>query len=142
MKPTHRTAVPLAAGLFVLAAFAATATPATAQVEARAAAGKAVLTNLDHGRTVSVATGDTVEVKLIAYRDGHVTWKWTAPDTDTPDVLRKTAGSTLPNGDARADLHADGVGTATVNATRSCVPDPGYACPAVVLPWKVTVEVK
>ncbi|ARX85915.1 hypothetical protein SMD44_05384 [Streptomyces alboflavus] len=142
MKPTHRTAVPLAAGLFVLAAFAATATPATAQVEARAAAGKAVLTNLDHGRTVSVATGDTVEVRLTAYRDGHVTWKWTAPDTDTPDVLRKTAGSTLPNGDARADLHADGVGTATVSATRSCVPDPGYACPAVVLPWKVTVEVK
>lgn len=141
MKSSTYLAVPLAAGL-ALAAFAVTAVPATAQAEARAAARKAVLTNLDNGRTVTVATGDTVEVKLTAYREGHVTWKWTAPDTDTPAVLRKTAGSTLPNGDARADLSADAVGTATLNAGRSCVPDPGYACPAVILPWKVTVEVK
>lgn len=141
MKSSTYRAVPLAAAL-TLAACAVAAVPATAQTEARAAARKAVLTNLDNGRTVTVATGDTVEVKLTAYREGHVTWTWSVPDTDNPAVLRKTAGSTLPNGGARADLQADAVGTATVTAGRTCVPDPGYACPAVVLPWKATVEVK
>ncbi|MBJ3808420.1 hypothetical protein [Streptomyces flavofungini] len=140
MKSSTYRAVPLAAGL-ALAAFAVAAVPATAQAEARAAR-KAVLTNADDGRTVTVAPGDTVEVKLTSVREGHVRWTWSVPDTDNAAVLRKTAGSPLPDGGARADLSADSVGTATVNAGASCVPDPGYACPAVIRQWKVTVEVK
>ncbi|MFD0415349.1 hypothetical protein [Streptomyces sp. NPDC127108] len=141
MKSSTYRAVPLAAGL-ALAAFAVAVVPATAQAEARAAAGRAVLTNADDGRTVTVATGDTVEVRLAPVREGHVRWTWSVPDSDTPDVLRKTGGSTMPDGGARANLSADGVGTATVTAGGSCVPDPGYACPAVIRSWKVTVAVQ
>ncbi|MFI6406072.1 hypothetical protein [Streptomyces sp. NPDC050548] len=128
-----------AAGL----AFAAVTASATARAVADVRlAQRVVLTNVDADRTVTANAGDDIEVRLTGYRKGGLTYVWSVPAADDSPVLTSTGGTTTPSGGATAVLHADHTGVATVSAQRRCVPDPGRACPQVVTPWKVTVEVK
>ncbi|MEV4926591.1 hypothetical protein [Streptomyces roseoverticillatus] len=135
MKTSKFCAVPLAAALVIAMV------TATAQAAAPAAT-LVVLTNADRGRTVTTAVGDDVEVRLTGYRERGLTWSWSLPQADSPDVLKRTAGTVTPAGDARAVFHAQHLGTGKLTATRKCRPDPGKVCPLVVMPWKVTVDVK
>jgi hypothetical protein len=105
-------------------------------------AGRAVLTNADSGRTVAVGVGGDIEVRLTHYRDRAVTYVWDAPETGDRVVLRRTSDTTTPSGNATAVFHATAGGVATISAQLRCVPDLGSVCPLIVVPWKVTIEVK
>ncbi|MGX9883070.1 hypothetical protein [Streptomyces sp. NPDC002276] len=128
-----------AAGLALAAVSASATAPAAADVRL---AQRVVLTNMDDGRAVTASAGDDIEVRLTGYREGGLTYAWSVPTAADSTVLRSTGGTTTPSGGATTVLHADRTGVAAVSAQRRCVPAPGRACPQVVVPWRVTVEVK
>ncbi|MFI8928855.1 hypothetical protein ACIG3E_14410 [Streptomyces sp. NPDC053474] len=135
MKTSKYAAVPLAVGLALAAASPAAASPA-------AAATRVTLTNADDGRNVILDLGDDVEVRLSSYRANGLTYTWSIPVSSVPLVLRRTSGSTTPNGGAQAVFHAESPGVSTITAVRHCRADPGRTCPLVVVPWKITAEVR
>ncbi|MGH4034181.1 hypothetical protein ACQB60_35285 [Actinomycetota bacterium Odt1-20B] len=145
MKTSKYAAVPLAVGLALAAV--TVSVPAAAQTHPpsespASAATRVTLTNVDDGRNVILNTGDDVVVKLSSYRTNGLNYTWDVPASSVPLVLRRTAGSTTPDGGARAVFHAEGPGVSTITAVRHCRPDPGRTCPLVIVPWKVAVEVK
>ncbi|WP_190113008.1 hypothetical protein [Streptomyces cinnamoneus] len=143
MGTTRILTVPFALGL-ALTAVAVTG-PASASapaVPAPAPAGETVLTNKDHGRTVTVNSGDVVTVRLTGSRTPGATWVWSKPVTGDFWVLLPTGSSASPDGSVTADFRAGEAGTTTVGSSGRCVPDAGHVCAQVILPWKVTVVVK
>ncbi|MEV7025443.1 hypothetical protein [Kitasatospora sp. NPDC093558] len=136
-----------AVGLALAAALtAATTTGAAATApavpDARATSAVLYLTNADHGRTVAVSVGDVIEVHLSAVRTNGATWVWIdVPAASDPNVLNRVSGGVSVNGDTDAVFSATTAGTSDITAYSRCVPDPGYACPAVLVPWKATVNV-
>ncbi|MEU6052858.1 hypothetical protein ABZ829_20785 [Streptomyces xanthochromogenes] len=143
IETARRLAVPLAWSLG--AALVAAAGPAAARphlAPGHAAAKRVVLTNADDGRTVTPAVGDDVEVRLTGTRSPGATYTWSAPRSGGADTLRRTAGGVTPDGGAVAVFHVVGRGVATLTSERSCRPDPGRVCPLVVVPWKVTAQVR
>ncbi|MEU8966582.1 hypothetical protein AB0C89_33445 [Streptomyces sp. NPDC048491] len=143
-ESSKRLALPLAWGLGA-AALVAVAAPAAAQphlAPARAAAKRVVLTNADDGRSVVLVAGDDVEVRLTGARSQGLTHAWSVPQAKDADTLRRTVGGASPGGGAHAVFHAEKQGVTTLTAARSCRPDPGRVCPTVVVPWKVTAEVR
>lgn len=139
MKTSKYRAVPLAVGLAL--ATGAAAVPAAAQSHLPTAQ-RVVLTNADNGRSLVLAAGDDVDVRLTGFRSQGLNYTWSVPQSSAPDVLRRTAGGTTPTGSANGVLHAEHLGTTTITATRHCRPDPGRICPGAVLLWKVTAQVK
>ncbi|WP_329264444.1 hypothetical protein OG223_50795 [Streptomyces sp. NBC_01478] len=129
-----------AAGLVLVAVTASAA--AQGQPPHVRAAGRAVLTNTDNGRTVAAGVGGDIEVRLTHYRDRGVTYVWDAPETGDRAVLRRASDTTTPSGDATAVFRTAAGGVATVSAQLRCVPDLGSVCPLIVVPWKVTIEAK
>ncbi|GHB71771.1 hypothetical protein GCM10010347_47650 [Streptomyces cirratus] len=145
MKTSKCAVVPL--GLGVLLAAVTASVPAAAQSRPSSAgpaamATRVTLTNVDDGRNVVLNPGDDVEVRLTGYRSGGLNYSWDVPVAAVPLVLRRTAGGTTPSGGASAVFHAAGPGISTITAVRHCRPDPGRACPLVIVPWKVAAEVK
>jgi hypothetical protein len=139
-------AAPWGVGLALVAVMTSAAAPAAAQGQAshlqRAPqATRIVLTNADNGRSVAASSGDNIEVRLTGHRDHGLTYTWSIPISSDSTVLRRTAGGTTPTGGASAVFHAERRGTATISAVRHCHPDPGHACPLVIVPWKATVTV-
>ncbi|MEU3404993.1 hypothetical protein ABZ766_13760 [Streptomyces sp. NPDC006670] len=133
---------PWGVGAALVAVLACAAAPAAAHGQApHLRSGRVVLTNADDGRTVSVHTGDDIEVRLTGQRQNGLNYTWRVPQSSDPAVLHRTAGGTTPTGSATAVFHAEKDGTATITSAKSCRPDPGRTCPLVVTPWKVTVEV-
>ncbi|WP_274917542.1 hypothetical protein [Streptomyces sp. WZ-12] len=100
-----------------------------------------VLTGRDNGRTLTVRSGDAVEVRLTGERGSDTTFAWSVPASSTSAVLRRTAAGTTPTGGAAARFVATGQGTAALTARRTCHAAPGHVCPHVVLPWRSTVRV-
>lgn len=120
-------------------AFAAVAAVAglVALTAAPAFAGTITLTNGNNGQVTVVRPGDQISVTLKAIEDGGSTWKWSVPTSSNPLALRRTAGSSSPNGDVTATFSADEMGPSTITATRTCT----STCPLVVLPWLVTITI-
>lgn len=101
-----------------------------------------VLTNGDSGRTVDVAPGDVIEVRLTGARGANDTWAWSTPRSSSPTVLPQSVGTTSPDGDAEALFQATGQGTGRITAIRRCVPGPGAICPFLAVLWVVDVDVR
>ncbi|MYU55331.1 MULTISPECIES: hypothetical protein [Streptomyces] len=144
MKTATRLTASLALGMALAATTAAvpgdaTAAPHPHQIRA---ARSVTLTNADDGRTVTVARGDTVTVKLTGIRDQGVRWAWSEPAATAPGVLRRSRGGTSPDGGASAVFRAVGRGTSDVTAYRRCVAAPGHVCPRIVIRWRAAVVVK
>ncbi|MFG2452912.1 hypothetical protein ACGFSG_26395 [Streptomyces sp. NPDC048512] len=134
-----RGAAPLGVGLALVSLLASGAVPAAAHSQpASAMAGRVTLTNADNGRTVSVQTGDDIEVRLTGYRENGLTYSWGMPVSDSA-VIQRTAGAASPRGDVTARFHVDETGTASISAPNQCRPSGGVICP-VVGPWTVRVE--
>ncbi len=106
-----------------------------------AAASTVKLSNAENGRTVSLRRTDVVPVHLRAIRGAHEKWVWDVPRSSSPEVLSRTSGGTSPGGDAEATFRAVDNGSSDITAHRRCIADPGYACPHVIIPWKVTAAV-
>ncbi|MFJ9694404.1 hypothetical protein [Kitasatospora sp. NPDC101183] len=124
-----------------LALTAATVTTAAA-AEAPAISSTIYLTNADNNGTVAAAAGDVIQVDLSAVRETHASWLWVeVPTASVPGVLYRTAGATSPTGDAYATFTAVATGTSDITSYSVCRSDPGWSCPAVLLPWKATVNV-
>ncbi|MGW1077114.1 hypothetical protein [Streptomyces sp. NPDC002537] len=134
MKAVRYLVAPLAVGTALTVAFV----PVSAAVPKK----RITLTYADNGRKVEAHLGDDTEVRLTGYREHGLTYTWSVPAADGTAVLRRTAGAASPGGGASAVFHAEHRGTATITAQRRCHSDPGRLCPLVVVPWKVTVEVK
>ncbi|MFJ7157033.1 hypothetical protein ACIQUQ_19065 [Streptomyces sp. NPDC101118] len=130
------------AAAFALALVPLSLPAATHATTAAQSAQRLVLTNSDNGLSVSASPGDDVEIRLTGYTADGLTWTWSTPASSDSTVLRMTAGRTAPNGDASATFQAEGDGTATITAQGHCRADTDRACPLVITPWKVTVDVK
>ncbi len=113
----------------------------TAAPLASAATARVAVTNADNGRSVTVAVGDDITVRLTATKNQAQKRTWAVP-TSADAMMRRTSGSTAPNGDVSAVFHAERAGTTTLSSASSCRPDPGHACPELSMPWRVTVNVK
>ncbi|MFK0290180.1 hypothetical protein ACIQU6_06805 [Streptomyces sp. NPDC090442] len=100
-----------------------------------------VLTGRDNGRTLTVRSGDVVEVRLTGERGPGTTFAWSVPASSATAVLKRTAAGTTPTGGAAARFVATGQGTAALTAQRTCHASPGHVCPHVVLPWRATARV-
>ncbi|ARZ67957.1 hypothetical protein SMD11_2306 [Streptomyces albireticuli] len=144
MKTTTSLAVPLAVGLALTAAAVAPASAATApRTHQRSAApAEIVLGNQDHNRTVAVRSGDVIQVELKGSRSAGGVWAWDYPVSSDFQVLRHTGRGKDGNGNASGTFLAQDNGTAEINSTQQCYPAPDWFCPAVILPWKVTVVVR
>ncbi|MFC5722866.1 hypothetical protein ACFP1Z_22115 [Streptomyces gamaensis] len=100
------------------------------------------LSNDDNGHTVSVHSGDRIDVHLVAVRTDSEKWSWDVPAASSPEVLHRDEGHTTPDGDAVARFTATGDGTSSITAHRHCrVTRPGHLCSHLVRTWKVTVNV-
>jgi hypothetical protein len=113
----------------------------TAAPLASAAMARVVVTNADNGRSVTVAVGEDITVRLTATKAQGQNRTWAVP-TSANAMMHRTSGGTAPNGDASAVFHAERSGTTTLSSASSCRPDPGHACPELSAPWRVTVTVK
>jgi hypothetical protein len=113
----------------------------TAAPLASAATQRVTLTNTDNGRSVTVAAGDDIAVRLTATKTQGQKRTWAVPTSADP-VMHRTSGGTAPNGDVSAVFHAERSGTTTLSSASSCRPDPGHACPELSIPWRVSVTVK
>ncbi|MCA6091180.1 hypothetical protein LE181_03225 [Streptomyces sp. SCA3-4] len=146
MRTTRFPTVPFVLGLALTAVAvagpASASAPVSASAPATVPAGEVVLTNKDHGRTVTVNSGDVVTVRLAGIRVPGATWVWGNPVTGDFWVLLPTGSSASPDGGVTADFRAGEAGTTTVDTYSRCVPDGGRVCAQVIVPWKVTVVVK
>ncbi|WP_019930071.1 hypothetical protein [Nocardia sp. BMG111209] len=95
----------------------------------------------DDGRTIAAGPGDLVRVLLVGGRDEQGAWAWDTPVSADPAVLRQHGGRAPQAGTAESIFTAVGPGSGTLVSARSCVPEPGTACPDPV-PWQVTVVVR
>ena len=95
-----------------------------------------VLTAQDSGRTITVHTGDTVEVDLAAPGGGAT---WTEPYSTDGVVLQRTSGGTSKDGSAHAVFTATRTGTAQVQASR--VPACANATPRCLPPQRIDFQV-
>lgn len=145
MKTTTALAVPLAVGLALTAAAVgapASAAGAPSAHQRSAVPAELVLGNKDHNRTVVVRSGDVIQVELKGSRSAGGLWAWDPPASSDPRVLRPGISGTSGNGDAWGTFSTPEKGTADLDSTELCYPAPGWYCPAVILPWKVTVVVQ
>ncbi|MBB5117066.1 hypothetical protein AF335_24860 [Streptomyces eurocidicus] len=144
MKTTTSLAVPLAVGLALTAAAVAPASAATAPrtYQGSAAPAEVVLGNKDNYRTVAVRSGDMIRVELKGSRSAGSVWAWDFPASSDFAVLRPAGVGQSGNGDAWGDFRALDKGTAEINSTEQCYPEAGWLCPAVIIPWKVTIVVQ
>ncbi|GGX33378.1 hypothetical protein [Streptomyces noursei] len=109
-------------------------------VRATAAHG-VLLADADNGRTLTVHTGDVIEVRLTGERTGGTTYTWSAPAAGGTAVLRRTTAGVTPAGGTTGRFVAAGRGIATLTARRTCHASPGSLCAHHVLLWKATVTV-
>lgn len=141
-----RTSKSLAVGVVLMAAVAVLAPVSGSAFAApsvhRPAVMAITLSNEDNGRVLGAQAGDTFRVILKGSQGGGATWAWSVPKTDAAGVLNRTLGSVLPNGDALGEFEAGASGVSDISSLQRCIPDPGYLCPQVVIPWKVTVVVR
>ncbi len=133
-------AVPLAVGMALSAATAPGASAAPSAPGPHPAV-DVTLRNADNGRTLNVRTDDGVRVELTGSRSEGATWAWSVPTTSGSQVFDRTTGGTSQDGNATATFRAVRPGTAEIEAYQRCIPEPGYLCPQVVIPWKVTFTV-
>ncbi|MBF9071940.1 hypothetical protein [Streptacidiphilus fuscans] len=117
-------------------------TPVGAAPTGAAPVAAVVLTNRDSGRTVDVAPGDVIEVRLTGALGENDTWAWSTPRSSSATVLAQSVGTTSPDGDAEALFQATGPGTGRITAIRRCVPGPGAICPFLAVLWVVDVDVR
>lgn len=99
------------------------------------------LSNIDNDKSIDVATGDDITVRLVGEIDKGIVWSWSVPNPSDSIVLNRSRGAQTPNGGAQAVFHAVEVGTTDITATEKCVPQNGYVCDQLVKEWKVTVTV-
>ncbi|MFF4734768.1 hypothetical protein ACFY2W_02540 [Streptomyces sp. NPDC001262] len=143
MRLTALLTVPLAVGALLGVA----ASPAPAAVHAPVRAGAAgvadvTLTDADNGRTLTVQSGTDLRVRLTGSRSPDATWAWSLPTADDTEVADRTTALTSQNGNAMADFRTQQPGTTGIEAYKRCIPEPGRACPHLVVLWKVTVMVQ
>lgn len=143
MRLTALLTVPVAVGalLGVAAPPAPAAAPAPAPARA-AGVSDVTLTNADNGRTLTVQSGTDLRVRLTGSRSTYATWTWSLPTADDPGVADRATALTSEDGSAMADFRTQGPGTTGIEAYERCVPQPGWACPHLVILWKVTVTVQ
>ncbi|MFD9659809.1 hypothetical protein [Streptomyces mirabilis] len=144
MKTAKYAAIPLALGVALAATTVSTSAAAStvSHLHHTLIARTVTLTNGDNGRTVTVARGDVVSVRLTGIRDQGNTWVWSAPQATARDVLQRTGGGTSPGGDATTVFRAVGSGKSDVIADRHCVAGRGHVCSHAVVPWKAAVVVR
>ncbi|MFE0041598.1 hypothetical protein [Streptomyces albireticuli] len=144
MKTTASLVVPLAVGLALTAAAVAPASAAGAPRthQRSAVAAEVVLGNEDKNRTVVVRSGDVIQVELKGSRSAGGVWAWDYPTSSDFQVLRHIGRGMDGNGNASGTFRAQDRGTAEINSTQECYPAPDWFCPAVIIPWKVTVVVQ
>jgi hypothetical protein len=122
----------------VAAVLCVTTTPTTAAARAHAAkAGPAQVTRLteaDSGRTVSVASGAVIQVRLSPSMG-----TWTMPQSSDGKVLTATSTHRQPRGGADGRFHAASAGSATLTAYSAprCAP----MCKIADRMWTVAVHV-
>ncbi|MFJ9613593.1 hypothetical protein [Streptomyces noursei] len=115
--------------------------PALPRAVRAAPAHGVLLADADNGRTLTVHTGDVIEVRLTGERTGGTTYAWSAPVAGGTAVLRRTTAGVTPAGGTTGRFVAAGRGTATLTARRTCHASPGSLCAHHVLLWKATVTV-
>ncbi|MEU1308705.1 hypothetical protein ABZ419_07395 [Streptomyces cinnamoneus] len=101
-----------------------------------------VLTTEDDDRTLTVRSGDVLDVRLAGRRDAGLTFSWHVPSASDSMVLGKASGSTSPAGGAGRRFSANARGVATIGSQRTCQADAGFQCPEVTLSWKVVITVR
>lgn len=96
-----------------------------------------VLSTGDSGKTVDVAVGTSVTVKLEVLEQDGLRFAWGAPVSSDPTVLQEKEGES-----ASFAFAAVAAGVSDLVAEGTCEPvDEGAVCPEAVDPWKVTVNV-
>jgi len=92
----------------------------------------------DNGRTIDLQPGAVLSVAL----PGTATARWSAPQSDNPEVLVTVSSSADPvSGTASGSFRAGATGTATLSADELPRCSPGQACSQVVQLWEVTIQV-
>jgi hypothetical protein len=138
--PSAAPATTAPAGTTPPATRAATHPPTTSAPRATTSApsaGLVTLTEQDSGRTVRVARGTTIVVRL----DGGQVAPWSAADTSDGTVVRRTSATT-GEGSSRATFRAVGDGTANLSAAaHPRCRDVRPSCGAPDRSWRVKVVV-
>ncbi|MFI9721980.1 hypothetical protein ACIHFE_20345 [Streptomyces sp. NPDC052396] len=132
MKTARWVAAALAAVLALTAAPLAAAKPGAPR--------HISLSNKDNKQSVTVHTGDEIDVQLSGQRNEDSNWQWSAPTAADGAVLHRDSAGTAANGDTVAVFHARADGTTTLDSELGCLSrKKGYSCSRVVVPWQVTV---
>lgn len=100
-----------------------------------------VLSNADRGRSLPVAIGDIIVIRLTGVQGQGHRLVYPVSTSSAPDVLGRLSGTTDPSGGSTSKFEARSVGHATVTSATRCIPNSGRVCPSTIVPWKVTIEV-
>lgn len=111
--------------------------PVAPVAAAPSAGAPVVVTEADNGRTVALARGQRLLVRLASDTEFE---PWSVPDSSAPRKLRRSGASISSDGGVEAELIARAPGRALVTASR--LPRCSGPCPAVAGYFELRVVVR